>query len=103
MKQLLEVIIAFEVEVELPDEMGAAEAAAGLHARLHSDSLSLTHGTVERQSRVLSQAAAIRPPFKRRPDEFRCDSCLREFSNDEKTISDDGDELCNSCKDREQL
>jgi hypothetical protein len=103
MKQLLEVAFVFEVEVELPDELEAAEAVASLHARLHTESFSLMHGAVDRPARVLGRAAAVRPPFKHRPDEFRCDSCLREFSNDEKTINDGGDELCNNCKDREHF
>lgn len=102
MNQILEVACAFEVEVELPDDLDAAEALGDLGARLDTGSLALMHGTVERPTRVLFQSVAIRPPFKARPDEFRCDSCLREFSNDEKYVNDEGDELCSSCKEEEE-
>jgi hypothetical protein len=97
MKQLLEVTLAFEVEVDLPDEMDALEAARDLRARLDTKSLTLMHGSVERPTRIVLQTEAIRPPFSPKPDEFRCDSCRREFSNDDKCIANDGDECCSAC------
>lgn len=98
MNQILELTRTYEIEVELPDELDVAKAVADLRARLDTEPVTLMHGTVERPTRVLFQSVAIRPPFKPRPDEFSCDSCLREFSNDEKYVDGEGDELCSNCK-----
>lgn len=97
MKQLLEVTLAFDVEVEMADDVDPAREAANWHARLGPPSLALMRGGAEQPARILFQTEAIRVPHAIRPDEFRCDSCRREFSNDEKSINDDGDELCSDC------
>jgi hypothetical protein len=97
MKQLLEVTLAFEVEVEIADDADPVSDAADWNARLGSTSLTLTHGGAERPTRVLFQTERVGVPRGPRPDEFRCDLCRREFSNDEKDITDDGDELCSDC------
>jgi len=97
MKKILEVTMVSQVEVELPDELGAAD----LHLRPDTKQLTLMHSTVELPFKVVFQTVAISPPLKPRPDEFRCDSCGRECSNDEKYINDDGDELCKDCKQEE--
>jgi|HubBroStandDraft_6_1064221.scaffolds.fasta_scaffold870991_1 hypothetical protein len=97
MKQLLEVTLAFEVEVELPGELDASRAPADLRTRLDTRSLTLMQGSEERPTRIVFQTETIRPPFRARPDEFRCDSCRGEFSNDDKCITSDGDELCGDC------
>ena len=98
MKQLLEVTLAFQVEVEIADDAAPVKEAAGLSARLGSAPLTLVHGGAERPSKILFQAEAIRVPHEPRPDEFKCDACQREFSNDDKCITDDGDEVCSDCR-----
>jgi hypothetical protein len=97
MRQLLEVTLAFEVEVELPGELDASETTGKLRTRLDTKSLTLMHGGEERPTRIVFQSETIRPPFRPKPDEFRCDSCRGEFSNDDKHITDDGDEFCGGC------
>ncbi len=97
MKQRLEVTFAFEVQVELPNDLDATKSVAELRAGLGTKPLALTLGAVEIPTQILFQRVVITPPYAPRPDEFRCDNCRRECSNDEKSITDEGDELCENC------
>jgi len=101
MKQILEVTLVFEVEVEIADGVDPAREMADWRARIGSTPLKLTHGGVEQPARILFQTETVSVPRGPRPDEFRCDCCRREFSNDEKDITDDGDELCGDCSVRQ--
>jgi hypothetical protein len=103
MKQPLEVALTYEVEVELPDEFGSGEAVTHLRTRTDLGPFPLVLDTVERPTKVHFQTVVIRPTVEPRPDEFRCDSCRREFSNDEKNVNDSGDELCDNCRCKEQF
>jgi hypothetical protein len=97
MKQLLDVTLTFEVGVDLPDEMDLAHGVKDLRTQLHTASLSLTRGNMVCPAEIVFRSEAVSMPFTPKPDEFRCDSCRREFSNDEKCIDNDGGEFCGRC------
>ena len=103
MKRTLEVVLAFEVEVDLRDGSDSLEDVRDLHTRLDTEPLVLTHHGEERPTRIIFQTEVISPPFEPKPDEFRCDSCRREFSNDDKCIDEGGSEFCSSCAGLESM
>jgi hypothetical protein len=103
MKRILEVTLAFEVEVDLPDGVGSAEAVRALRTRLDTGSLVLMHGGAECPTKIIFHTEVVSPPFEPNPDEFRCDSCRRDISNDDKCIDEGGSEFCSSCAGLESM
>jgi len=97
MQRVLEVTLAFEVEVDMPDESDSSEAVRAMRTRLETKSPVLMHHGEECPTKITFQTEVVSPPFEPKPDEFRCDSCRREFSTDDKYIDDDGNEFCSSC------
>ncbi len=103
MKQNLEVTLAFEVEVDLPDVSDTLEAVRALHTRLDTEPLLLLYRGEECPTKIIFQTKVISQQLEPRPDEFRCDSCRRELSNDDKYIDEDGNEFCSSCSGQRAL
>lgn len=99
MKQILEVTFAFEIEAELSDGQVFDRSLSDLRVWGNIPALlTLTQKTTKCPSKILFQSVSISLPYQPPPDEFRCDHCRRTFSNDQKNINEEGDELCNGCE-----